>query len=433
MATSIALVTECDVAEGIPSITVPSAGGRALVLVRIFTEPLGMVTAMIPGDGLSPVDLARVIVRELGAQLRERFVECGLDWKGELPIDGLHPQRTPRFLASRERVMREGPLMTVAVCTRDRPESLAATLNTLCAQEYQLAHILVVDNAPSDNRTREIVQTAADEHDFDIDYVIESRPGLSWARNRAIEASGTEVIAFVDDDERCDRWWAAELARGFVEVPQAGAVTGVVIPGELVTESQALFEKFFGIRVGRGFARAVFSPATACHQSPLYPRPPFGAGGNMAFRRDALNRIGRFDCALGAGTMTKGCEDTAALSALLLEGGTIVYQPTAIAHHYYGRDYAALRRQLQGYGRGLTSFYTSMLLRRPSCIFEMLRLSGRAARDQFSDRGRRHGGLGEDFPRDLLRANFVGRLQGPFMYVAARLQAQRLRRAMPGR
>ena len=35
----------------------------------------------------------------------------------------------------------------------------------------------------------------------DIDYVLEPRKGLSWARNRAIEASDSEIIAWADDDE----------------------------------------------------------------------------------------------------------------------------------------------------------------------------------------------------------------------------------------
>lgn len=420
---------ECDIAEGIPSIPVTCVGRRALVLVRIFTELVGVVTETIPADGMSSSDFARMLVREFGPKLQQRFVECGLSWTGELPIDGLKPRYTPPFLASRERVMRDGPLMTAAVCTRGGPDSLTMTLKTLCTQEYQRVRILVVDNAPSDDRARKLIHRVSSEHEIDIEYVVESRPGLSWARNRAIEVSQTEVIAFVDDDERCDRWWAAELARGFVETPETGAVTGVIIPGELATESETLFDEFIGVRLGRGFDRAVFSPATARIQSPLYPRPPFGSGGNMAFRRDALDQIGRFDCALGAGTMTKGSEDTAALSALLLEGGTIVYQPTAIVHHYYGRDYATLRRQLQGYGRGLTAFYTSMLLRRPTCIVEMLQLGGQAALERFSGQGELSPRPGKDFPRELLRANLVGRLQGPFAYGAARLQAQRLRRA----
>ena len=180
---------------------------------------------------------------------------------------------------------------------------------------------------------------------------------------------------------------------------------------------------------GPGLARAVFSPATAHIQSPLYPLPPFGSGNNMAFRREALDRIGGFDCALGAGTLTQASEDTAALSTLLWTGGTVVYQPTAIVRHGHRRDYADLRRQMLGYGRGLGAYYTSMLVHRPDCGLELLRLSRQAVRDQFSRRGRRSSELGEDYPRDLLRANRVGLVQGPFLYAAARFQVRRMKRA----
>jgi glycosyltransferase involved in cell wall biosynthesis len=432
-APSVALVAECEIAEGIFPIAEVRSGERVLLLVRMFTEPLGMIDVVARTGGLDPRHVADAIVRELGPQLQERFTECGLAWENSLPLDGLYPQKTPLFLSSRERVMHEGPWLTVAICTRDRPEGLAVTLDTLGTQEYGRFRVVVVDNAPVDDRARQVVNMAVAQHGLDIEHVIEPRPGLSWARNRAIEASRTEVIAFIDDDERCDRWWTAEVARGFVEVPTASAVTGSIVPGELATESQAYFEEFCGIRTGRGFVRAVFSPATAHRQSPLYPRPPFGSGGNMAYRRDVLNSIGRFDCALGAGTVTHGGEDTAALSTVLLDGGTIVYQPTAIVRHYYRRDYLGLRRQLRGYGRGLTSFYTSVLVRRPSSVIEILRLGGQTIREHLSHRDPQPRDLGENFPNDLLRANLIGRMQGPFTYVVARLQAQRLRQAAPGR
>lgn len=432
MTETIASVAECDIAEGIPALSLPPSGGRALILIRIFSEPIGMVLETISAEGVSADKFAASIQREFGPQLQTRFAECGLAWEGKLPVDGIKPLRRPPFLAGRESVMRDGPPMTVAICTRDRPEGLAVTLETLGQQEYRRLRIVVVDNAPRDTRSRKITEEAAASCDIPIEYVVEPRPGLSWARNRAIDASDTEVIAFVDDDERCDRWWAAEVARGFVEIPDADAVTGAIVAGELATESQVRFEEFFGIRSGRGFGRAVFSPATARQQSPMYPRPPFGAGGNMAFRRQALERIGRFDCALGAGTMTQGCEDTAALSAVLLQGGTIVYQPTAVVRHFYGQDYAALRRQLQGYGRGLTSFYTSMLVRHPSCVTELVRLGGQAVLTRFSGQKGRSNDLTGNFPRDLLYANLIGRLQGPFTYAAARVHAQRLSKSEPG-
>lgn len=433
MAPPVGVVTQCDIAEGIPAIASPRVGARALVLVRMFSEPIGILSEHLPADSMDPSNLARAIVRNFGPRLRERFADCGLAWDEQLPTGGLHPRQTPSFLTSRERVLREGPQMTVAVCTRDRPEGLAVLLESLGAQDYQRMRVLVVDNAPSDDRTRQVVLTAARKHLFDIDYVIEPRPGLSWARNRAIDVSDGEVIAWADDDERCDRWWAAELARGFVEVPEASVVTGIMVPGELATKSQGWFEDYSGVRRGRGFVRAVFSPETAHRQSPLYPLPPFGTGGNMAFRRDALKQIGGFDCALGAGTVTCGGEDTAALSTVLLAGGTVVYQPTAIVHHYHRKDYAALRSTLQGYGRGLTSFYASMLVHRPGGTAELLRVGGQAVIDHFSRGGRQFGELSDDFPRELLWANRIGLLQGPFTYAAAQVHTRRLRRAKLGR
>lgn len=421
----VAVVTQCDIGDRLSHIPAPRPGIEALILVRLFSEPIGMLNKTLPAEGLAPSDLGAAIVREFAVPLRERFEECGLDWTGELPTDGLTPPRTPAFELSREQVLREGPQMTVAICTHDRPDTLAIALKSVCAQDYDRLRVLVVDNAPSDDRSQRVVSALADQ--ADIQYAVEPRPGLSWARNRAIELADGDVIAWVDDDEFCDEWWAVEIARGFVEVPGADAVTGTVIPSELETPSQMFFERYGSVRRHRGFARAVFSPETRHLQSPLYPAPPFGIGANMAFRRDALDRIGGFDCALGAGTLTKTAEDTAALSALLLAGGTIVYQPTSIVYHRNRRESGVLEALLRGHGRGLGAFYTSMLLRRPTCVGELLRLTPQAFRQKFATRDQHLGGQSHAFPRELVRANRIGLLEGPFAYAAARFQARRLR------
>ena len=423
------VVVECEVSTGVPSIAAPAPGIQALVLVRVFSEPIGMLSLTLPEGGLRADQLAKAIVAELEPELRARIVQSGLPWTGELATGGLQPPRTPHFLASRERILSDGPEITVVVCTRDRSEQLARLLESLRTQEYERLRILVVDNAPSDDRTQRLVAGLASE--LPIEYVVEPRPGLSWARNRGIDVSRSEIIAWADDDEICDRWWAAEVARAFVEVPDADAVTGIVAPGELETQCQAWFEQYSGVRRGRGFTRQVFSPATARRQSPLYPLPPYGAGANMAFRRDAIERIGRFDTALGTGTSTLAGEDTAALSALLLAGGTIVYQPSAIVHHRHRRDYAALERVMLGYGRGLSAYYASMVMRHPGCLPELVRLSRQALRDQVSRSGGRLGDL-DGFPSELLRINRKGLLQGAFMYPGARLRARRLAAGIPG-
>jgi glycosyltransferase involved in cell wall biosynthesis len=420
---AVGVVVQCELSVEIPEIAAPAPGAAALVIVRLFGEPLGALSLTLSGSGMTPAELAEEILSELSWDLRLRFANAGLPWTGTLPVDGLNPPRTPSFIEGRDRAIAEGPEITVAICTRDRTDDLAKALDSIAAQEYPRLRTLVVDNAPSDDRTRQLVSQLARTRD--IDYVVEPRKGLSWARNRAIDASDSEVIAFADDDEYCDPWWAAEIARAFVEVPEAGAVTGLVAPAELVTEPQALFEQYSGVRRGRGLKRAVFSPATAQQQSPLYPLPPYGAGANMAFRRSEIERIGRFDCALGTGTSTLAGEDTAALCALLLAGGTIVYQPSAIVNHRHRRDYPALERVMLGYGRGLSAYYASMLVRHPSCLPELVRLSGQAMRDQFSHDGRRLDQL-DGFPKELLRINRKGLLQGAFMYPGAWLRARRL-------
>ena len=423
----LGVVGACDIAEGVTPVASPHGGARAVILVRLFTEPIGVAEAVLPHGGLSAEELASLISAEFGAELKQRLEDCGWEWTEQIPTDGLEPARTPRYLESRQRVMASGPSITAAICTRDRPDVLREAIESLGAQEYERLHVIVVDNAPPDNNTREVVASFGG----DVEYALERRPGLSWARNRALELSSSEVLAYVDDDARCDRWWAAEVARGFVEVPEADAVTGTVFPAELDTPSQMFFDQYSSVRRQRGFTRAVFSPATWRQQSPLYPLPPFGIGANMAFRRSTLQAIGGFDPALGPGTATHAADDTGALSGVLLAGGTIVYQPSALVHHRNRRDESALRGLLRGHGRGVGAFYTSMVVRRPGCMPELLRLAPRALRDQFSPSGQRLRKLDSNFPHDLLSANRRGLLEGPFAYAAARFEAARLAKVPP--
>jgi len=113
---------------------------------------------------------------------------------------------------------------------------------------------------------------------------------------------------------------------------------------------------------------------------------------------------------------------------VLIDGGTIVYQPTAVTHHYHRRDLEGLRKQMVGYGAGLTAAYTSLLLKRPGLLWPLLKLAPGALRDLTSKDSLRVSTLREDFPRDLLTANRKGMLSGPGAYLkgrrAARAQAR---------
>lgn len=422
-----AAIVDMDVANGLADIPAVNADGvlrdRAWVLIRIFGEPVGTLQLPIDGQFLPARQIADAAGEAFGPVIRDRVAAAGVT-VDELPVNGIRVPHLPRHLAERERALLDAPSVAVVVATRGRPTTVARSLKALLAQEYPTFRVIVVDNAPTDQRTMECVADLADER---LEYLIERRPGLSWARNRGIDAADADVVAFLDDDEIPDRHWLAEIARAFWQHPDADAVTGVIVPAELDTYPQDLFERYGGHSKGRGFTQAVFSPDTAHEQSPLYPLPPFGAGGNMAIRRSCLTGREAFDVALGAGTPACGAEDTQMLTRILLAGGTIVYQPSALVWHSHHQSMAALETVMRGYGTGLTAYYTSLLLNRPGRVVQLARLLPVAVRDLATRDGRSLGAVAGAFPSSLIKANRRGMLTGPYRYLRSRAQARRLR------
>ncbi|WP_432825463.1 glycosyltransferase family 2 protein [Dactylosporangium sp. CA-092794] len=413
-----AVVRDIELTEPIPALY-PAGADAVWLIVRLWTEPLGMFVVPVPGDGVPAQCVAELIERRLREEIATRLVAAGFPAAPPQELTGLDPSRSP-YLAERRRVHERAEPITVVVCTRDRPDGLRRCLESIRDQDYPAWRVLVVDNAPETGAARRVVAELADPR---MAYVCEPRPGLSWARNRAIAEVTSGVLAWIDDDEVADRHWLSEVARALHRHPEAGCVTGVIVPAEVATKPQEWFEGYGGHSKGRGFGGSVHSPATAAAQSPLYPLPAFGAGGNMAFRREALVAIGGFDTALGAGTAAMGAEDTLAFTLHLLGGGTIVYHPPALVRHYHRRDLDGLTRQMRGYGVGLGAFYTRLLLDRPALLLPLLRLFPAALRS----RAGRSDGVPSDFPPSLLAANQRGLLAGPGAYLRARRAARRLR------
>ena len=417
-----AAVLDVDLSAPLPAVPAVGADGRrvaqAWLLVRLFTEPVGTLLLDVPAGGLQPTAIAAAADARLGTVLRRRLAEFGL---AATPVDGIAPATEPRFLSRRRAVLAQAPPITVVVCTRERPGALARCVDSLLRQDYPAYRVLVVDNAPATDATAEVVHAAARRGR--VDHLVEPKAGLSFARNTAVAAAPGEILAWIDDDEVADPHWLAEVARALADHPEADVVSGVIVPAELETRAQLWFEQFGGHSKGRGFTADVFSPATAHRQSPLYPLPPFGTGANMTFRAGVIERIGGFDTALGAGTPAMGSEDTLAFTRVLVDGGTIVYQPTAVTHHYHRRDLEGLHKQMVGYGAGLTAAYTSLLLHRPALLWPLLKLVPGALRDLTGGDSLRVSGLRDDFPRELLAANRRGMLAGPRAYLKGRRAA----------
>lgn len=236
------------------------------------------------------------------------------------------------------------PPMTVAVCTRDRPWSLKRCLEALARLDYPDYEVVVVDNAPQDDATLQVVRSAGPR----CRYVCEPTPGLDWARNRAVAEAQHDLIAFCDDDAQASNRWLAALAAAFAD-PTVDAVTGLVLPMELRTRAQWLFEQY-GQGMSKGLRPRRFDGRIMSDHAKLKAQD-IGVGANMAVRRRAFDAIGGFDTALDVGTPSQGGGDLDFFHRLLVAGCTILYEPAAWMRHQHRRDLGALRQQLYANGR----------------------------------------------------------------------------------
>ena len=196
-------------------------------------------------------------------------------------------------------------------------------------------------------------------------------------------------------------------------------VTGNVLPADLSHLEAQLFEDYGGL--GRGPQRQVFRPDWL-HGAGAAPTWMIGATANAAVRRDALERLGPWDEALGAGRPAGVGEDTEYFYRALRAGGTIAYQPTAVVLHHHRPDRVALRQQLFAYSAGHVAYHLQILARYRDA--RGLRRLALVLPRHYLGRARWMAGGIDDYPTDLLRTEVLGMLTGPAAWVRSRRTAR---------
>jgi GT2 family glycosyltransferase len=412
-------IGELEITQAIRAIDLPErSDGRAYtgvqLLVRARRVPVGY--AMIEPAALDPAAIARQVWSQLSTAINAQLASHGQAALDCLPVGGI-PNGRDSADGAEDAAPDDHPLVSVVVCTRDRPDSVVSALGELTGMRYPSFEIVVVDNAPTSSATRDAI-LARFSGDPRVRYVCEPRPGLSRARNRGVAEASAEIVAFTDDDVRVDPWWLNGIVEGFGASPGAACVTGLIATAQLENSAQL----YFHLREGWGTAceRRVFDLAGNRDSSPLYPYSPgiFGAGANFAMTRTALKELGGFDEALGAGTISGGGEDLDMFMRVILAGHRLVYEPSAIVWHFHRTDLADLTRQMRAYGTGCTAALTAIVVKRPRSRLELPPRIGRGVLRLFtlSERVADNPTL----PPGLMRREIGGLLAGPWLYLKAR-------------
>ncbi|MDV2494993.1 MAG: glycosyltransferase [bacterium] len=220
------------------------------------------------------------------------------------------------------------PFVSVIVPVLNGERTIGDCVVSLLKMDYppERLEVLVVDNGSTDG-TAEIVKS------FPVRYLQEERPGAAAARNKGIEASKGEVLAFTDADCLGTSSWLRELVQGFMD-EKVGGIEGEIMAYLPTTP------------VEQHMARWGFFSRQRRLTSPLFP---FVITANVAFRREVFDQIGLFDTRFPAA----GGEDVDFSWRFLEETDLeLRYNPKAVVFHRHRSTVRSYFSQHMGYGRG---------------------------------------------------------------------------------
>ncbi|MFO7540930.1 MAG: glycosyltransferase [Chloroflexota bacterium] len=425
-------ITKIELSSILPSITAIDAAkglryGSVQILVRLHNHPLGLVELPLPTETLLPAEYAPAVWAELEEAINTHLEQDGLPRLTSLPLMGIPSTQEPLCRQEQRFLLQNPPFISVVICTHERPSMLATCLTSVMALDYPHYEVIVVDNAPRTAATRAVV-AELDGQIPQVRYVVEPNQGQCWARNTGAKAAHGEIIAYTDDDVLVDPHWLIGILRGFAAADNVGGVNGLTIPAELDTVEQLWFEQSGGFN--KGYERRIFDMEQHKPERPFYPLSAgiFGTGANLAIKKSALKKVGYFDPALGAGTITTCGDDLAMYVQLLFAGYKLVYEPTAFLQHIHRREYAALQKQIYNYGVGFTAFLTKTLWDNPGRIPGFLLRIPYGLYLLFSPQSFKNKKKRTDYPDDLNGLEVRGMMFGSYAYLKSRRQTRRLLR-----
>lgn len=413
-------ILEIELGQPLPTISAFSAENehdiaipykRVRCLVRLHTQPLGLVEFPLRRQGMEAQEYMPYIWYSLYNEINEHLEQDQLPTIDGLKATGLLSTTTPRCIEKQQQFLANAPFASVIIPTHNRPDRIQTCLTYLLAQDYPNYEIVVVDNAPKDNATADVIAEKYSDKP-QVRYIREDRPGSAYARNTGMLAAKGTFLAFADDDVAIDTHWLTELMRAFHVSDDVVCTTGLILPLELETEAQYWLEAYGGF--GKGFTQQVYDmKENRPTNRPLYPYTAggFGSGASMAFRADYLRSMHGFDAVLEHGA------DIEAFFQAIIHGYKLIYVPSAIVYHPHHRGYEKLRKQLHIYGQGLTGFLTKAVITHPILLLDLVKKVPYGFFFVLNPTSPKNTRKQTNYPQELTSGELKGMVIGPFTYM----------------
>lgn len=186
--------------------------------------------------------------------------------------------------------MKNGIKFTIAICAYNRGHILnlpieSSANQTISSENYE---ILIIDNNSVDN-TKDIVAEYQKKY-LNLRYVLETKQGLCFARNCAIENAKGDYIIYIDDDSSINNDYLENLDKILLQNNKDIGAIGGIIEVCWLEPPPIWYEK--GLN---GF----FGELNHGNTQKLIEYPEILNGSNMVFSVDLLKKLGGFNTKIG--------------------------------------------------------------------------------------------------------------------------------------
>lgn len=215
---------------------------------------------------------------------------------------------------------------SVVICTHNRCEYLADTLESLVNQAYpsDAYEIIVVDNASTDH-TRSSVEKIKSSASVSVRYIYKSEQGLSIARNAGARESKFENIAYIDDDAVANSDWLSNLAKAYEQNNEVSCVGG---------SSQLRWEGNRPNWLGEKLEGYLSSTTHLGTVSRILGDEEYPVGTNFSIRKTVFFQVGGFDQNLGRkGNNLLSGEEIEFCRRARADGNKIFFASDALVYH----------------------------------------------------------------------------------------------------
>lgn len=240
--------------------------------------------------------------------------------------------------------------ISVAICTWNRESLLQKTLSNLCdiLLHSNLSWELIIVNNNSTDNTEEVIKRY--KNSLPIKYAFEPKPGLSNARNKAVEKADGDYIVWIDDDVLVESNWLSSYIEAFSRHPEAVVFGGPISPWFEGNPPKWLLDGWQYIQSSyaiRDLGQKEFSFNST--NTSLFPY-----GANFAIKTNVQKQYSyNPELGLKAGKIIVG-EETVMIQNILDSGNTGWWVPDAKVKHWLPSDRQTLiylRRYYVGTGQ----------------------------------------------------------------------------------